>query len=238
VVLVHGAWHGAWCWSRVVGGLADAAQRAIAVDLPGHGDDAGPLLDLHGDAERVRAVVDGIGGPVVLAGHSYGGAVITEAGAHPAVEHLVYVCAFAVDERDTLGAALSDDPEAQAIDHSGRPDPGAALVFADDGSCRVRDAEAATALFYADCDPADAAWAWARLGAQPIASLQQSPSAVAWRDTPSTYAVCTEDLAIHPDLQRLMARRCTNAVEWPTGHSPFLNRPDLVVELLASLATG
>jgi pimeloyl-ACP methyl ester carboxylesterase len=58
----------------------------------------------------------------------------------------------------------------------------------------------------------------------------------AWRDTPSTYVVCSEDRAVHPELQRVMAKRCTESLEWPTAHSPFLNRPDLVAELLVDLA--
>ena len=85
VVLVHGAWHGAWCWERVVDGLAAVAIESVAIDLPGHGEDPGPFSDLHGDAARVRSVLDRINRPVVLLGHSYGGAVVTEAGDHPSV---------------------------------------------------------------------------------------------------------------------------------------------------------
>jgi pimeloyl-ACP methyl ester carboxylesterase len=61
---------------------------------------------------------------------------------------------------------------------------------------------------------------------------------VAWRTTPSTYVVCANDLAIHPDLQRLLAKRCTASVEWPVGHSPFLSAPGLVTDLVAELAGG
>ena len=64
----------------------------------------------------------------------------------------------------------------------------------------------------------------------------QTPAAVAWRDTPSTYVVCTADQVVHPDLQRLLARRCTETVVMPTSHSPFLSRPELVVDLLAERA--
>ena len=60
----------------------------------------------------------------------------------------------------------------------------------------------------------------------------------AWRVKPSTYVVCAEDRGVHPDLQRLLAGRCTSSVEWPTAHSPFLNRPDLVASLLTELANG
>jgi pimeloyl-ACP methyl ester carboxylesterase len=66
-------------------------------------------------------------------------------------------------------------------------------------------------------------------------TLGDGPTAVAWRERPSTYVVCSEDLAVHPDLQRAMARRCTTAVEWPTSHSPFLSAPERFVSLLSDL---
>jgi len=84
-VLVHGAWHGAWCWEPAVAALAADGISAVAIDLPGHGNDPGPMGDLHGDAAHVAAVLDALSGPVVLVGHAYGGAVITEAGSHRAV---------------------------------------------------------------------------------------------------------------------------------------------------------
>ncbi|MHB8467660.1 MAG: alpha/beta fold hydrolase, partial [Acidimicrobiales bacterium] len=111
-VLVHGAWHGAWCWERVAAALANVGVPTLAVDLPGHGADPGPLTDLHGDAERVRQVLDAVDGPVVLVGHSYGGVVITEAGDHRGVSHLVYLCALALDGHETAGTAASDEAAA------------------------------------------------------------------------------------------------------------------------------
>src|SRR5258708_3580260 len=110
VVLVHGAWHGAWCFERVMPLLADAEVPAIAVDLPGHGADEGPFTDLHGDAARVLAVLNEIEGGVVLLGHSYGGAVITEAGVHPAVTHLVYLCALLPADGASCTAAAVNHP--------------------------------------------------------------------------------------------------------------------------------
>lgn len=68
-----------------------------------------------------------------------------------------------------------------------------------------------------------------------MANLSQRPNAVAWREKPSTYVVCTEDEVIHPDFQRILARRCTASVEWPSGHSPFLSQPQRVANLLLQL---
>ncbi len=83
VVLVHGAWHGAWCWAAVQAELDGRGLASLAVDLPGHGASTLPFTDLAGDAAHVADVVARAARPVVLVGHSYGGAVIGEAGAHP-----------------------------------------------------------------------------------------------------------------------------------------------------------
>jgi pimeloyl-ACP methyl ester carboxylesterase len=237
VVLVHGAWHGAWCWDRVVDGLSALGIEAVAVDLPGHGADPGPLGDLAGDAARVEAVLDGLEAPVVLVGHSYGGAVVTEAGVHPAVAHVVYVCAFAIDEGESCANAVVDAAASMNISHEGRPQLAEALVFHDDGTVTLTP-ELAAPCFYADCAPDDVAWALARLGPQRMDTMSQAPSAVAWRTKPSSYLVCTEDLAVHPDVQRLMAARCTTTVEWACSHSPFLSQPERLAELLGGIATG
>jgi pimeloyl-ACP methyl ester carboxylesterase len=234
-ILVHGAWQGAWCWERATAALAAAGIKALAIDLPGHGNDPGPLSDLHGDAAHVSSALDALDGPVVLVGHAYGGAVITEAGSHRAVSHLVYLAALALDDGESCSNAGSQEAASEGISHSGRPDLAAGYVAGSDGTSTL-EPDVALACFYQDCDPATAAWAIARLGPQPLTSHQQQPYAVAWRTKPSTYVVCANDQAIHPGLQRILARRCLTTVEWPTGHTPFLSRPDLVAALLADLA--
>jgi pimeloyl-ACP methyl ester carboxylesterase len=233
VVLVHGAWHGAWCFDRVTPLLREARVPAVAVDLPGHGADPGPFTDLHGDASRVVSVLDNIEGRVVLLGHSYGGAVITEAGVHPSVTHLVYLCAFALDSDESCaGAAVN---ETMSLSHEGRPSLVDGWVNHPDGTTTLTPDGAATCL-YDDCDPETLAWAVAHLGPQPMSNLGQSPSAVAWRQRPSTYVVCSGDQGIHPGLQRMLAKRCTQSRVWSTGHSPFASHPELVSGLLAELA--
>jgi pimeloyl-ACP methyl ester carboxylesterase len=236
VVLVHGAWHGAWCFDRVVSRLRDAGVPTIAVDLPGHGDDPGPFTDLHGDASRVGAVldgIDGIDGEVVLLGHSYGGAVITEAGVHSAVGHLVYLCGFPLDTGESCAAAAV--AETATLSHKGRPNLSDDWVTGSDDTTSLTRPGAALCL-YNDCDPDTVAWAVARLGPQPMANLGQAPTAQAWRERPSTYIVCANDQVVHPGLQRVLARRCTSTSEWTTGHSPFASKPALLSTLLAGLA--
>jgi pimeloyl-ACP methyl ester carboxylesterase len=218
VVLVHGAWHGAWCWQKVVSLLDDAAVPHVAVDLP--------LTSLADDATAVRQVLDSIEGPVVLCGHSYGGVVITETGLHPAVRHLVYVCAFAVSEGASLVSVTGEHPPT---------DVAQALIVHHDGSTSV-EREGARTGFYLDCSPRDQDWALDQLRTTALDALASQTTVAAWRDRPSTYAVCTEDRAIDPNLQRALAKNCTATVEWPTSHSPFVSQPALVADLLTQLA--
>ena len=221
VVLVHGAWHGAWCWDKVVAGLGARGLPVAAVELP--------VTSFEDDVNATRAAIDAAGGPVVLCGHSYGGAVITEAGDHPSVAHLVYVCAFALDDGEsTAAAATSEDLPST--------DLGDAFRFSEDGEMVHLDPEGARTSFYLDCDPAEADAALARLRPMPFSCFTTPITKVAWRDRASTYAVCADDRAVHPALQRLLAARCTTSVEWPTSHSPFVSRPELVVDLLTELA--
>jgi pimeloyl-ACP methyl ester carboxylesterase len=222
VVLVHGAWHGAWCWEKVLPLLESAGVEARAVDLP---DAGGVPGDLTADVAAVREVLDNVGAPAVLCGHSYGGAVITEAGLHRAVSHLVYIAAFVPD----AGMSVRDLP---------RPEPGTArlpAVLGDDGLVRLTPT--AVDFVYQDCDPADVDAARLRWRAQRPAGFGQPVSAAAWRSCRSTYALCLDDRSIDPRMQRAMAERAgSEIVEWPTGHSPFFSRPDLVADLLTDAA--
>jgi pimeloyl-ACP methyl ester carboxylesterase len=219
VVLVHGAWHGAWCWEKVVPLLDDAGVRSVALDLP--------FTSLHDDVRATTDALDKLDGRVVLCGHSYGGAVITEAGHHSAVDHLVYLAAFACDEGESPSETAVDTP---------LPTTDLGKAFRIDAGWVTLAPELVVDAFFHDCDRADTDGALARLRPIHMSCFRTPLGPPGWRSKPSTYAVCTEDRAVHPELQRLMAKRCTDAVEWPTAHSPFLNRPDLVAELLENLA--
>ena len=203
-----------WCWDPVVSALNERDVQAVAIDLPGHGQDPGPLSDLYGDVARVRAVLDGFNEPVVLVGHSYGGVVITEAGVHPNVARLVYVASFNLDEGESAMSAAITESETGAIDHSGRPDVLAHFHETPDGVSTI-DPEGARVLFYNDCAPEVAQRAVSMLGPQPMVTLSQAPRQVAWRFLQSTYAVCAEDNIVHPDLQRILARR--RPTRWSSG---------------------
>jgi pimeloyl-ACP methyl ester carboxylesterase len=223
VVLVHGAWHGPWCWASVLAGLDEVGVPAVAVELP--------LAGLHHDADHLRGVLDGIEGGVVLVGHSYGGGVITDAGSHPAVERLVYVCAFAPDETQTILEQATSWPE--------ESDLGPAIRFSDDGTTCTVDPTMVGDILYGDCEPEDVERAVGLLRPLATACFAEAPRSAAWRETPSTYVVCGQDRAVHPGLQRHMAGRLSEGavVELPdASHSPFLSQPGAVVEVLAGVA--
>lgn len=215
VVLVHGAWHGSWCWDHVVRGLAERGIRSDAVELPFTGFDA--------DVEEVRSAVGSHeeGGPVVLVGHSYGGLVISEAG-HVA-SHLVYVAALlpAAGER-----ALDMMPTWMTSELL------AALEFDDDGTLRV--GPGARECFYHLSPPEMAETALGRLRPFPAVgrTVFEDPS---WRHVPSTYVVSAFDRALHSAVQRDRASWVSASLELPADHSPFYSTPGRLVEALAAL---
>ncbi|HEX4359657.1 MAG TPA: alpha/beta fold hydrolase [Pseudonocardia sp.] len=220
-VLVHGMWHGGWAWDAVRAELDAVGVPSAAVELP--------MTDLASDVAATRRVLDEFGRPAVLVGHSYGGAVITAAGVHDHVRHLVYLAAFQLDEGESVRNPLAE----LALPPTRL---GEAMRFSADGTEIGLDPALAVEFLYGDAAPADAEAAVARLRAVRRDILRGVPAEIAWRRVPSTYVVCAEDLAINPDLQRAMAARASDRVEWPGGHSPACTRPKAVADLVASLA--
>ncbi|CAA9448667.1 hypothetical protein AVDCRST_MAG82-3590 [uncultured Rubrobacteraceae bacterium] len=232
VLFVHGAlvFDGAWWWHRMVEPLADLGLGSRAVELPScvapPGASGGEVGDMYADADAVRAALDEEDGPVVLVGHSYGGMVITDAAAgYGNVEHLVYVTSV-MPELDETMASLGG---------SGEPGPWMD-PRPEEGTMGIK-AELTPDAFMQDCDEAAVAGALERLTRQPLSVFGQTPRAVAWREKPSTYVVCAEDLATPPEAQREYAGRAGKVVEIPTGHHPMLSRPALLTRVLAEAAT-
>lgn len=212
VILVHGLWHEPRHFAVVEAGL-----RRVGVEV------AVPMLhqgSLRADTEVVQQVVDAMPTPPVVLGHSYGGCVITGL---TGIARLVYLAAFVPTETESA-ASLGGPSHLLDKVVVRRPDGGTEL-----DPVTVIDA------MYADCDAEVAARAVSLLRPQARGHAGGRPSHTAWRTVPSTYVVCSADRAVDPDVQREMASRCTTTQIWPAGHSPYLSRPQQVVDLLTDL---
>jgi pimeloyl-ACP methyl ester carboxylesterase len=221
VVLVHGAWHGAWCWAGLQAELDRRGIASLAIDLPGHGASTEPIGGLHDDAAAVASLLDHLAargaGPVALVGHSYGGAVITEVAAgRDDINHLGYLAAFALDDGESVLGCLGS-LERHDVDLA------AAMVPTADGSATTLDASQAAAALYGSCPPDAVRAALSRLGPQSMASMTETTSGTPRDTIASTYVVCSRDRAVHPAHQQVMAERCSQHHELDTDHSPFLS---------------
>ena len=220
VVLVHGAFADASGWHKVIPLLEARGLGVLAVQTP--------LTSLDDDVATARRAIEGQPAPVVLVGHSYGGAVITAAAAGSArVKALVYVAAFAPEAGESLGSLL-ESKAASDIGPSLVPDAGGFLTI---DRARFHD------VFCKDIPAADARVMAATQ--KPISGpifTTPCPS-TAWKTIPSWYLVATEDRAINPELQRFMAKRIgAKTTEVKASHVPFLSRPDEVAVLIEQAA--
>ena len=237
-VLIHGGWHGAWCWDRLAPRLCGAGHTVLAPDLPGHGAAPTPVAARPWEQylPTVLAAIDAVTEPVVLLGHSSGGMLISDAAEQrpERIAALVYLSAFLLPPGVTPPEAMRGDPDsrlAAALD----VDPAR-------GVTTVRP-EAARDVFYHDCDDATAAWALGRLQPEPIVPRAEpgaSPARTAERfgRVPRVYIECTADRALGPTTQRRMhaALPCSRVYTLPTSHSPFLSAPDALAEHLVDVA--
>lgn len=214
-VFVHGGWHGSWCWDLVRGRLDDAGVPSVAPDLP--------MTTLDEDARVVTETLRDLDDRAVVIGHSWGGSPVTlGASGQGNVRHLVYLAAFLLE----AGIPVLDP----TVRRSTTARPAARTV----GDVSIVIPQPAIEMFYNDVPAELAADAAGRLRPFHVSGWTplRTTAVAAWRSVPTTYVVCTRDLAIHPDDQREMAKRATDVVELDTGHSPFLSRPDLVADLV------
>lgn len=214
-LLVHGAWHGSWCWDRVIAELPDSDVRTV--DLPSAGNPAAGLTE---DARVVREAADAIDGPVIVSAHSYGGVVASRALAGSAnVRHIAYLCALVLD----TGESLLDTA-------GGEPLPWWRMRA--DG---MVDPEDPVDMFFHDLPDAVAAASAARLVPHSYRAFTERQAETAWRTIPTTYLVATEDHVIPVPAQRRMAAHCGRTFELASSHSPFLSHPDYVAGLVREI---
>lgn len=216
VVLVHGFWGGAAHWANVIVELNRRGHTGIrAVEIP--------LTSLADDAARTREMVRQVDGPVVLVGHSYGGAVISEAGNLPNVTGLVYVAAFAPDAGESPGQITEEHPPAAVANIA--PDS--------DGRLWVQP-EKFQESFAQDLSDDDALVMAVTQKAPLGSTFGDTVTDPAWRHKPTWYQVSTEDRMIHPDNQRRMAARMEpqHTIELAASHASLASQPAAVVDLI------
>jgi pimeloyl-ACP methyl ester carboxylesterase len=219
VVLVHGAWADGSSWEGVYRILTKDGYRVSVVQHP--------TISLADDVAATRRVLAAQDGPVVLVGHSYGGAVITEAGNDPKVTRLVYVTAFAPDRGESIAALIKDPPP-------GAPTP--PILPPQDGYLLL-DREKFPAAFAGDVDPARAAFMADSQLPWGMDALGEVIGEPAWRTKPSWYLVATDDRIIPPPAQRLMAGRAGSTVVEASGsHAIYVSRPEAVAALIEQAA--
>ncbi len=235
-VLVHGAWHGGWCWDKLVRALRESGHEVVAPDLPGHGDDTTPqeVVDLQAYTDRVCEAVDAIPGEVVLVGHSLGGLTISQVAEHRAdrLRCLVFLAAFIPgpdgDIADNTGIA------AQALRE--------ATHLSDDGHSLCFDPLHVREIFYADCSDADVERAQAKLCPQPQGVFRShlELSEEGYGRVPRDYIVCLQDRALPVEGQRGLIDRygCRNVYSMDRSHSPFFSAPAELAKILGEIADG
>ncbi len=227
IVLVHGAYHGAWCWSRLQPELERLGHRVTSVDLP----ITDPALGAAGYAATVLAALGNTERPV-LVGHSMGGLVIPLVAAQRPVSRLVFLAAFL----PLPGRSVNEQRMTEAID--GRIPPRSAEWMDLGDDVWAVGPNTATELFYHDL-PADiTAWAVARLRPQCYRAMNEPSPLARWPDVESRTIVCAGDRALNPDWLRAASRDRlgVEAIELPGGHSPFLSRPTELARAIDALA--
>ncbi|MFE5091866.1 alpha/beta fold hydrolase [Streptomyces sp. NPDC056638] len=221
IVLVHGGFVDGSGWQGVYDHLTADGYRVAVVQ--------NPTLSLAGDVAATRQVLDGLDGPAVLVGHSYGGVVITEAGTHPGVAALAYIAAFAPDEGESVSSLIADPPPGAPVPPILPPQDG--FLFLD------RDRFAAS--FAADVPENVAAFMADSQVPWGVDALEGTVSEPAWRAKPSWYLVAMDDRMIPPPAQRAMSERAKAVVtETPGSHAVYVSRPAVVAAVIAQAAQG
>lgn len=230
-VLIHGAWHGGWCWDKVVPLLKKKGHNVEAPDLPGHGKDKTPIreVSLQAYADRVCKILDAQSEPVILVGHSMGGIVISQTAEYrpEKIKTLVYLTAFLLQNGEFLLQVAGGDTEALVLPN---------LVMAEDQSFATVKEEAIKQVFYGDCSDEDVARAKKFLVPQAAAPFG-TPINITEKNfgrIPRVYIECLRDKAISPSVQKKMYNTlpCRKVATLDTSHSPFFSAPEVLVSHL------
>src|SRR5712672_2938325 len=215
VVLVHGGFVDGSGWEGVYNILRRDGYTVAIVQ--------NPTISLADDVAVTKRVIDAQAGPVVLVGHSYGGAVITEAGNDPKVAGLVYITAFAPDKGESVNSLIKDPP----------PDAPVPPILPPQDGYLFLDRAKFAASFAADVEPEKAAFMANSQVPWGLEALGGTISEPAWKTKPSWYLLATDDKMIPPPAQRLMARRAgSTVVEVKGSHAIYVSKPEAVAALI------
>jgi pimeloyl-ACP methyl ester carboxylesterase len=220
IVLVHGAWADGSSWSAVIERLQGDGYNVIAPQFP--------ETSLADDVARLRHVLGLQSGPTLVAGHSYGGQIMTALGTDaPNAVGLVYIAAFGLDEGESIGALLQQGPPTPALAHLVIDDHGLAWVPEDDFVNH----------FAGDIDPVTARVMFAVQQPLAASTLEDVMGVPAWKSLPTWFLVADGDQAIPPDAERQFAKRMgATTVEIASNHVAMVSHPDDVVELIEAAA--
>jgi pimeloyl-ACP methyl ester carboxylesterase len=216
IVLVHGAWADGSCWSAVIRALQAKGYSVSAPQFPD--------TSLAADVARLRQVLRRISGPTVVAGHSYGGQIMTALGDDaPNVAALVYIAAFGLEQGESLGGLLEGGPPSPALAH---------LVVDELGFGWIPEGDF-VGHFASDVEPDSARVLCAVQQGLSMSTFEDVMGTPAWKSLPTAYLVATKDEAIPPDAQRMFAKRMrARTVEVPSSHLAMVSHPNNVVELI------
>ena len=223
IVLVHGAWADGSCWSAVIERLQADGYHVTAPQFP--------ESSLASDVARLRQALDRQDGPVIVAGHSYGGQIMTALGTDaPNVVGLVYIAAFGLDEGESIGGLLAQGgPPTPALAHLDIDKLGFAWVPEDDFVTH----------FAADVDPVQARIMYAVQQPLATSTFEEVMGVPAWKSHPSWFLVAENDEAIPADAERQFAKRMgATTVELQAGHLAMVSHPDDVANLIRTAAEG
>jgi pimeloyl-ACP methyl ester carboxylesterase len=221
IVLVHGAWADGSSWTKVIPLLEGRGLHVVAVQ--------NPLSSLADDVAATKRIIDAQDGPVVLVGHSYGGAVISEAGNNPKVARLVFVAAFGPDTGESVGTTAKDFAPAP-VGPEVKPIEDGFLVLTRKGV--IED-------FAQDLTAGEKQVLFATQAPTSGSVFGASMSDAAWRHKPSFYVVAENDRMINPEYERFAAKRMgAKILALPTSHVPMLARPKEVAAFIAEAAAG
>ncbi|GAA4738134.1 alpha/beta fold hydrolase [Flavisolibacter ginsenosidimutans] len=236
-ILIHGSWHSAWNWHKVVPLLEAACHQAIAIDLPGMGRDKTPIenVKLSDTVQRVCTLIDSLDEKVILVGHSKNGVVISQVAEYrpDKIEKLIYLAAYLIPSGKTQKEYSVQDTEGWLKPY--------VVQHPETASHTLQPAIFREGLYH-DCEPDIAEAAKYILSHEPVESgiVPLQLTEANYGSVPRYYIECTEDRAVTPFIQRLMYTEtpCEKVYTMATSHSPFFSQPKQLTDILCEIAAN